>query len=103
MMQPVADAVGEGSEIFSEKIWSPSFCPTSCFMMLGEMITKLFHQLIAGFASIRPLHGFQKRFEWQSECLFVPAKPPLRYDTIRRTMTGVAIERVTRNSNSRSL
>jgi hypothetical protein len=67
------------------------------------MITKLFHFLIAGFALIRPLHGFQRRFEWQSEFLFVPAKPPLRYDTIRRPMTGVAIERVTRNSNSRRL
>ena len=71
--------------------------------MFAEMIAKLFHLLLARSASIPPLHGFQKRFEWQSECLFVPAKPPLRYDTIRRTMTGVAIERVTRNSNSRSL
>jgi hypothetical protein len=67
------------------------------------MITKLFHFLIAGFALIRPPSGFQRRFEWQSEFLFVTAKPPLRYDTIRRPMTGVAIERVTRNSNSRRL
>jgi hypothetical protein len=71
--------------------------------MPGEMITKLFNLLLAGSASIRPLLGFQRRFEWQSEFLFVPAKPPLRYDTIRRPMTGVAIERVTRNSNSRRL
>jgi hypothetical protein len=71
--------------------------------MFPEMITKLFHLLLAGSASIRPLHGFQRRFEWQSEFLFVPAKPPLRYDTIRRSMTGVAIERAAKNSNSRSL
>ena len=71
--------------------------------MFPEMITKLFHFLIAGFALIRPPNGFQRRFEWQSEFLFVPARPPLRYDTTRRPMTGVAIERVTRNSNSRSL
>jgi hypothetical protein len=71
--------------------------------MFPEMITKLFNLLLDRSASIRPPHGFQKRFEWQSEFLFVPAKPPLRYDTIRRPMTGVAIERVTRNSNSRSL
>jgi hypothetical protein len=71
--------------------------------MPAEMITKLFHLLLGGSASIRPLHGFQKRFEWQSELLIVPAKPPLRYDTIRRSMTGVAIERVNRNSNSRRL
>jgi hypothetical protein len=67
------------------------------------MITKLFHLLLAGSALIRPQSVFQKRFQWQSEFLFVPAKPPLRYDTIRRSMTGVAIEPVTRNSNSRSL
>jgi hypothetical protein len=67
------------------------------------MITKLFHLLLARSASIRPPNGFQKRFEWQSEFLFMPAKAPLRYDAIRRPMTGVAIERVTRNSNSRRL
>ena len=71
--------------------------------MFPEMIAKLFHLLLARSAFIRPLLGFQRRFTWQSEFLFVPAKPPLRYDTIRRPMTGVAIERVTRNSNSRSL
>jgi hypothetical protein len=71
--------------------------------MFPEMITKLFLLLLARSASIRPLHGFQKRFEWQSEFLFVPAKPALRYDTIRRSMTGVAIERAAKNSNSRSL
>jgi len=91
------------AKIFSEKICSPRKCPTGCFRMFPEMITKLFHLLLAGSASIRPLHGFQRRFEWQSEFLFVPAKPPLRYDAIRRPMTGVAIERVTRNSNSRRL
>jgi hypothetical protein len=67
------------------------------------MITKLFRLLLAGSALIRPLLGFQRRFAWQSEFLFVPAKPPLRYDTTRRPMTGVAIEPVTRNSNSQSL
>gem|GEM_PF-3230655 len=67
------------------------------------MITKLFHLLLARSASISPPNGFQKRFEWQSEFLFLPAKPALRYDAIHRPMTGVAIERVTRNSNSRSL
>ena len=67
------------------------------------MITKLFNLLLDRSASIRPPHGFRKRFEWQSEFLFVAAKPALRYDTIRRPMTGVAIEPVTRNSNSQSL
>ena len=75
--------------------------------MPGEMITKLVSLLAAivrhPITVIRPQGVFQKRFEWQSEFLFVPAKPPLRYDAIRRPMTGAAIVRVTRNSNSRSL
>jgi hypothetical protein len=91
------------TKIFSEKIYSPRKCPTGAYRLSPEMITKLFHLLIAGSALIRPPNGFQKRFEWQSEFLFVPAKSPLRYDAIRRSMTGVAIERVTRNSNSRRL
>jgi len=82
---------------------SPRRCPTGCFRMFPEMIAKLFHLLLARSAFIRPLLVFQRRFTWQSEFLFVPAKPPLRYDTIRRPMTGVPIERVTRNLNSRSL
>ncbi len=48
------------------------------------MIAKLFNLLLDRSASIRPPHGFQKRFEWQSEFLFVAAKPPLRYDAIPR-------------------
>ena len=71
--------------------------------MFPEMITKLLNILFPQTASNHPWSRFQPRCEWQSEFLFVPAKSPLRYDAIQRPMTGVAIERVAKNSNSRSL
>jgi len=65
---------------FQKKIWSPSFCPTSGFRMPGEMITKLLSLLPAiirhPLAAIRPESRFQRRFEWQSEFLFLPEKRP---------------------------
>jgi hypothetical protein len=48
--------------------------------MPGEMITKLLSLLPAiirhPLAAIRPESPFQRRFEWQSEFLFLPEKRP---------------------------
>ena len=71
--------------------------------MSPEMITKLLNILIARTATNHPRSAFQPRSEWQSEFLFVTPKPMLRYDAIPRPMTGAAIERAAKNSNSRSL
>ena len=58
-------------------IWYPRKCPTSCFRMGGEMITKLLSLLLLSvrhqISAVRP----QKSFEWQSEFLFIPEKRPL--------------------------
>jgi hypothetical protein len=59
---------------------SPRKCPTGCFRMPGEMFTKLVSLLAAivrhQITVIRPQSVFQKRFEWQSEFLFVPERRP---------------------------
>ena len=70
MMQQVADAVGEGSEIFSEKIWSPSFCPTSRFRMPGEMIAKFIQKLLAHIRQILPQSRSKPEFFRQIEFSF---------------------------------
>jgi hypothetical protein len=48
--------------------------------MLGEMITKLLSLLATivrhPINASRPQSAFQKRFEWQSEFLFLPEKRP---------------------------
>jgi len=48
--------------------------------MPGEMITKLLSLLASSVrhqsTAIPPKKGFQKRFEWQSEFLFVQEKRP---------------------------
>jgi hypothetical protein len=87
----------------AEKLWSPRKCPTGGFKIPAEMITKLFHILFSSSPFIGTPNRFQTRFEWQSEFLFVPAKPALRYDTIRRPMTGGGIERRVRNADSCSI
>jgi hypothetical protein len=48
-----------------------------CYL-LGEMIAKILHILETSLTRIRPQSLFQKRFEWQSEFLFVPEKRPLQ-------------------------
>ena len=42
------------------------------------MITKILHIIETSLTRIRPQNRFQKRFEWQSEFLFVPEKRPFQ-------------------------
>jgi hypothetical protein len=57
--------------------WYPHKCPTSCFRMLGEMITKLLSLLASSVRHQTSVVRPQKPFEWQSEFLFIPEKRPL--------------------------
>ena len=74
MMQPVADAVGEGRKKmrnhFQKKIWSPSFCPTSRFRMPGEMIAKFIQKLTSHIRQIIPQSRSKRVFCQQSEFSF---------------------------------
>jgi hypothetical protein len=64
--------------------------------MLGEMITKLLSLLAAivrhPITVIRPQSVFQKRFEWQSEFLFIPERRPFA-PVSPMTLTCVVSER----------
>ncbi len=71
--------------------------------MSGEMITKLLNSLFAQTSSIHPRSAFQTRSEWQSEFLFVPAKPTIRYDSQRRPMTVALIDPTSKNPKHRAL
>jgi hypothetical protein len=42
------------------------------------MITKILHSIETSLTRISPQNLIQKRFEWQSEFLFVPEKRPFQ-------------------------
>ena len=42
------------------------------------MITKILHIIDTSVTRVRPQRLFQKRFEWQSEFLFVPEERPFQ-------------------------
>lgn len=71
--------------------------------MPGEMIAKILSLLASlprkQHASKQPVTLFQRRFEWQSEFLFVPTKPSLRDDTQSTVMTPPVVEGVARKTD----
>ena len=56
----------------------PSGCPTEVVSATGEMITKILLIIQTSLTRIRPQNRIQRRFEWQSEFLFVHEKRPFQ-------------------------
>jgi hypothetical protein len=67
------------------------------------MMTKILHCLLRLRVSKRPQIRLPSRAEWQSEFLFLPAKPPLRDDTDSRAMTRRAFVPRSRKSHFQGL
>ena len=60
------------------------------------MITQILRRIVASIARQRlgslPRTALPKREEWQGEFLFVPPKPPLRYDARSGSVMGATVD-----------
>ena len=75
--------------------------------IFGAMITQILRRIVASIARQRlgslPRTALPKREEWQGEFLFVPPKPPLRYDAHCGSVMSSTVDHEKTNHDSRRL